>query len=278
MRAHFLPFRQLECEHQFRYSYPTRAEVEGANSSRLRKLPGPDVVFHSRDLPGRDEEGKPFHPERVERAFKDLVVPKRLPLKVGAQVMIVKNIIQGLLVNGSVGRIVGFYKPREALAMGIEIALPDSRERGGPDVPDIPGGPQVEVPQTTSSQAPKSSQKTAADKREETIKQILQMNSVWPAVQFQSGVTQLCVPLTFEVVSAEGTIEAIRHQVRTIDLHHPRTASTGLTAPKVPLILAWALSIHKSQGQTLERVRVDLGRIFEKGQCKHIYAYRTVLF
>ena len=38
------------------------------------------------------------------------------------------------------------------------------------------------------------------------------------------------------------------------------------TSLKVPLILAWALSIHKSQGQTLERVKVDLNRIFEKGQ------------
>ncbi|CAM1502948.1 Fc.00g077240.m01.CDS01 [Cosmosporella sp. VM-42] len=72
----------------------------------------------------------------------------------------------------------------------------------------------------------------------------------YPVVQFMAtdGTPRvvLCQPEDWKVELPNGDVQAKRSQL--------------------PLILAWALSIHKAQGQTLERVKVNLGRVFEKGQ------------
>ena len=65
-------------------------EVDSANTARLGKLDGQPKNYRSIDSPGRDERGNPFPFERVERALRDMIASKTLPLKVGAQVMLVK--------------------------------------------------------------------------------------------------------------------------------------------------------------------------------------------
>jgi ATP-dependent DNA helicase PIF1 len=86
----------------------------------------------------------------------------------------------------------------------------------------------------------------------EMMKSTLGLNTaqVYPVVRFAiaDGTTRdlLCKREDWKVELPNGEVQASRSQI--------------------PLILAWALSIHKAQGQTLERVRVDLGKIFEKGQ------------
>lgn len=71
-----------------------------------------------------------------------------------------------------------------------------------------------------------------------------------PKVRFNLNngkvVTKVIKVEKWEVKSFDGTITAIRTQI--------------------PLILAWAVTIHKSQGQTIQRLRVDMSKIFETGQ------------
>lgn len=72
----------------------------------------------------------------------------------------------------------------------------------------------------------------------------------WPLVRFQL---------------ADGTSRDLLIQTDTWKIELPN-GEVQASRTQVPLILAWALSIHKAQGQTLDRVKVDLGKVFEKGQ------------
>ena len=70
-------------------------------------------------------------------------------------------------------------------------------------------------------------------------------NSGYPIVKFASGVEITVYPQTWKTVS-NGLTVASRRQL--------------------PLDLAWAISVHKSQGMSLDRVRISLASVFEFGQ------------
>ncbi|KAJ6466745.1 hypothetical protein C8R47DRAFT_918318, partial [Mycena vitilis] len=61
-------------------------------------------------------------------------------------------------------------------------------------------------------------------------------------------------PHTFTLELPSGEVQAFRIQVRERRLKNHLLRTTN----KIPLILAWAVSIHKAQGKSLERVTVNL--------------------
>ncbi|CAK5280080.1 unnamed protein product [Mycena citricolor] len=195
--------------------FPLRCDVERCNQERLAALPGETVTYRAIDGAGFDVLDKRIDRESAQRLLDRLVALPSIGLKVGAQVMLVQNVVPGSLVNGSVGIVEDFITTKQAVERGIAVMVPK----------DEPARP-------TNLQAMNDV--------------VFAKNQPWPLVCFTQECRMLCAPLYFSIEGVRGNCEAHRTQV--------------------PLILAWALSIHKSQGQTLQRVRVDLDRVFEKGQ------------
>lgn len=166
-----------------------------------------------------------------DRLLANCMAPPVIHLKKGAQVMLIKN-MEDNLVNGSLGKIVAFMD--EAT---FDYYRNNEDEFTG-DNKDCDDGDDANAQNRKKLRALAHKEGGISTSRK------------WPLVCFtQPDGTErhlLCQPETWKIELPNGEIQAQRSQV--------------------PLILAWALSIHKAQGQTLPRVKVDLGRVFEKGQ------------
>ena len=169
-------------------------------------------------------------PVQRSKLLDNCMAPASLKLKKGAQVMLIKN-IDDTLVNGSVGKVIAFMDEKT-----FDYYHEDEDEFQAVENMD-----QDDEQMTISRKKLKAliNKDVAGDTSQK-----------WPLVRFQiaDGTSRdlLCQRESWKIELPNGEIQASRSQI--------------------PLILAWALSIHKAQGQTLERVKVDLGKIFEKGQ------------
>jgi hypothetical protein len=192
-----------------------------------------------------------------------MMAVEELRVKEGAQVMLIKNLGEGAcpsgnlvagggLVNGSVGVVLGLWRATDVWG--------DTGAGEGKGQTGAVRNVKIGVDGKTPLVHPK---KEAGDKDKENIvhgkatandhgkgKSTDSTGELFPLVRFpmsQGSETVLLMREEFRIEDNEGKMLARRMQI--------------------PLILAWAMSIHKSQGQTIHRVKVDLGKVFEKGEC-----------
>ena len=230
--------------------FSTRHEVERANSTRLASLQSPSFTFDARDSGSAA-------PEKRKAVLANMRVPERLILKQGAQVMLVKNIDDRRgLVNGAVGRVLGFFPAPCGKSEGV-ISNVAISEDGKSVVFVGPGKENAKPGSTAPAKVLKNEGKKSVTDSE-----------LFPLVEFPTPTgreTALVTRDEFRIEDNEGVVLARRVQVCFPFVLQLRCSMTRVRF-QVPLILAWAISIHKSQGQTIQRVKVDLGRVFEKGQ------------
>jgi ATP-dependent DNA helicase PIF1 len=217
--------------------FSTRDEVRRTNEAAFARLKTPPHPYHCFDRFLWNAEKHPHlqykdqkNPDGSLRALDDHRFDRRLELKVGMLVVLLVNLdLPSGLCNGSQGIVAGFepYDPEK---------LPKKVEHGEGD--------------GIVSQY--------ATIKEEHIKQFAEQQQqdnqrrgqqlFWPKVRFLNGVVMTILP------------ECQVHELGDKDPY------SLLCRTQIPLAAAWALSIHKSQGMTLDRVVVNLSRAFEEGQ------------
>jgi len=94
--------------------FPLRNEVNCANKMRLDALNTPSQVYVSKDTGNASDE-------RKATILGNMVAQGTLKIKVDAQVMLIKNVDENL-VNGSIGRVLGFHLVSEVCGSGGEIS------------------------------------------------------------------------------------------------------------------------------------------------------------
>jgi ATP-dependent DNA helicase PIF1 len=178
--------------------YCTNRNVDAENDRNLAALKGKEMVFTAEDV------FKGTYTYDVQKSISDAMdkkSPTQLKLKIGAQVILTRNMPDRNLVNGSRGVVKSFQEAR------------------------------VDFDEEDDYKCSKYSKAKDSHK-------------LYPVVHFSNGVQML---VREESVFQGGSSGAmIRYQL--------------------PLKLAWSLTVHKSQGMTIERAELQLDDAFDYGQ------------
>ncbi|MEN2750437.1 AAA family ATPase [Psychrobacter sp. FBL11] len=168
----------------------------------------------------------------VETLKKTVRTQDELILKVGAKVMFIKNNTELGVSNGTMGELIGF----------AAVKVDDSKDHSDTLIEDDETNSDNET--KTAKEKTKNSKKKDTDTEQSKNKKTTMQKM--PVVRLNSGREVIAEPEEWIIEDETGDVLASYHQV--------------------PLCLAWAITIHKSQGMTLDAAEIDLSRTFELGQ------------
>ena len=169
----------------------------------------------------------------VETLKKTVRTQDDLVLKVGSKVMFIKNNTELGVSNGTMGELIGF----------AAVKVDDSKDSNDDLIEDDDIGSDKDSDVGNDKQAAKSAKEQAKKDKAKIKKPTTQK---MPVVRLNTGREVIAEPEEWIIEDETGDVLASYEQV--------------------PLCLAWAITIHKSQGMTLEAAEIDLSRTFELGQ------------
>ncbi|MGP4973002.1 AAA family ATPase [Psychrobacter alimentarius] len=178
----------------------------------------------------------------VETLKKTVRTQDELILKVGSKVMFIKNNTELGVSNGTMGELIGF----------AAVKIEDNQDSSSALIEDdenVDNGSESDTDNATenneaSAKTAKTKPKKDSDKKQPKPKKTTTQKM--PVVRLNSGREVVAEPEEWIIEDETGEVLASYEQV--------------------PLCLAWAITIHKSQGMTLEAAEIDLSRTFELGQ------------
>ncbi|KHN97427.1 ATP-dependent DNA helicase PIF1 [Metarhizium album ARSEF 1941] len=224
--------------------FSTRAEVTKVNADNFNKLQTPIVTYETLDGFVWHHELHPHLEHYNERftdgslvALKDHRLERRVQLRVGMLVVLQVNLdLRARLCNGSQGIICGF-EPHDVAKLPRAKSTKVSPHTG----PTASSGPPAGRPIIYGDYA---------TLKERQVQRFMdgQEHKVWPRVLFHNGDKR--------TIHADCIVNSVGNDEPYSLLHRTQ----------IPLVAAWAMTIHKSQGMTLDRVIVNLTRAFEEGQ------------
>ena len=166
----------------------------------------------------------------VETLKKTVRTQDDLVLKVGAKVMFIKNNTELSVSNGTMGELIGF----------AAVKINNDKDNSDDLIEDDSKSTENDADKSTKGKG----KKTTKDKDKPKVKK--PSTQKMPVVRLNTGREVIAEPEEWIIEDETGDVLASYEQV--------------------PLCLAWAITIHKSQGMTLDAAEIDLSRTFELGQ------------